>query len=152
MYYPDMALYQSFVVENDPPTLSIGWLDGAHEYAQGQVSELFLERLWAFCQLPVNQTRGLYECDLCTEPGFGVRLQRGDEQIWLGSAEVRVFAPDDTAYAAPDMIYHYVVDHHYLPPEEFIRAVLDGPLPDSPEYLARAEQYEWGRLARRLRR
>jgi hypothetical protein len=50
------------------------------------------------------------------------------------------------------MIYHYVVDHHYLPPEEFISAVLDGPLPDSPEYLARAERYEWGRRERRLRR
>jgi hypothetical protein len=37
-------------------------------------------------------------------------------------------------------------------PEDFIRAVLNGPLPDSPEYLARAERYEWGRLARRLRR
>jgi len=50
------------------------------------------------------------------------------------------------------MIYHYVVDHRYLPPEEFIRAMPEGPLPDTPEYLVWAAQYEWGHRAARERR
>ena len=27
-------------------------------------------------------------------------------------------------YAAPDLIYHYVKEHRYLPPTDFINAVL----------------------------
>ena len=79
-------------------------------------------------------------------------MRRGNDELWLGSAEIRVFSNEGVTYAAPNLIYHYIVDHHYLPPEEFIRAVLEGPLPDSPEYLARAEQVEWGRRAARYRR
>lgn len=152
MYYQDLTLYQYIPIEGDPTTLNIGWLGDGQEYPKGQVSEPFVERLWTFCLFPVNQMRGYHECDLCTEPTFGVRFQRGEEQLWLGSAEIRVFGLDDTAYAAPNMIYHYIVDHHYLPPDVFIRAVLEGPLPDTPEYLAHAAHYEWGRRAARMRR
>jgi hypothetical protein len=151
LYYQDLTPYQYIFVEKDSPTLNIGWLDSPHEYPQGQVSKLFLERLWLFCQSPVNQTRGFHECEFCAEPSFGVQLEQGDEQLWLGSAEIRVFALDGTAYAAPNMIYHYIVDHHYLPPAEFVQAVVEGPLPDTPEYLECAECYEWGRMARRFR-
>ncbi len=41
---------------------------------------------------------------------------------------------DGTVYAAPDLIYHYVVAHHYRPPDEFIQAVMETPLPGSQEY------------------
>jgi hypothetical protein len=61
----------------------------------------------------VKQTRGRYECDFCTgkeKPG--------------SSAEVRVPGKNGRVYAAPHMIHHYVVAHGYLPPEEFIQAVL----------------------------
>ena len=64
---------------------------------------------------------------------------------------MRVFGPAGATYAAPNLIYHYVVDHQYLPPDAFVRAVLDGPLPGSPEYLERADAFEWGRLAARDR-
>ena len=50
------------------------------------------------------------------------QMRRGDEELRLGSAEIRVFGREEGTYAAPDLIYHYVVDHHYLPPEEFIKA------------------------------
>jgi len=41
------------------------------------------------------------------------------------------------------MIYHYINDHHYLPPDEFVQAVLHGPLLGSDEYSRRASQYSW---------
>ncbi len=37
---------------------------------------------------------------------------------------------------APTLIYHYVVDHQYCPPEEFIEAVLTGPVPGSPQHIS----------------
>jgi hypothetical protein len=56
-----------------------------------------------------------------------------------------VFGSDGRTYAAPTLVYHYVVRHHYSPPEEFVRAVLTAPLPDTPEYDARAGQFNWGK-------
>jgi hypothetical protein len=32
------------------------------------------------------------------------------------------------------MIIHYIKEHDYLPPQEFINAVMNGPNPDSKEY------------------
>jgi hypothetical protein len=55
----------------------------------------------------------------------------------LGAAEIRVFAKDGVAYAAPTLVYHYVSVHHYKPPDEFVRALREGPLPSSPEYFER---------------
>jgi len=52
----------------------------------------------------------------------------------LGSAEIRVVGQDGTVYAAPDLIYHYVVVHDYRPPEEFIQAVMETPLPGTQEH------------------
>ncbi len=69
-------------------------------------------------------------CSLCRFVGLVVL---GNKEARLGSAEIRVVYEGKT-YAAPNMIYHYVVKHHYRPPDEFIQAVLKGSLPGSPEY------------------
>src|SRR2546428_13429610 len=76
---------------------------------------------------PVHQMRGYHKCELCSAPTSGVHVRRGDEEQSLGSAQIRVFGSGDATYAAPNLIYHYVVDHHYRPPEAFIQAVLEGP-------------------------
>lgn len=34
-------------------------------------------------------------------------------------------------------IYHYVRDHHYAPPKEFVQAITRGPLPTTRPYRAR---------------
>jgi hypothetical protein len=49
--------------------------------------------------------------------------------VLLGSAEAWISDHRGTVYAAPNLIYHYVRDVGYLPPEEFVEAVV-----------------EWGRL------
>jgi hypothetical protein len=51
--------------------------------------------------------------------------QSGRKKILLGSAEIWVPALGQAViYAAPDLIYHYVKEHRYLPPADFINAVL----------------------------
>ncbi|MBQ3665050.1 MAG: hypothetical protein II919_02960 [Lachnospiraceae bacterium] len=37
-------------------------------------------------------------------------------------------------YAAPDLVIHYIINHQYLPPKEFIDAVMNGPKPGGEEY------------------
>ena len=34
----------------------------------------------------------------------------------------------------PEMVVHYIEQHHYCPPGEFISAVLRSPLPNTEEY------------------
>jgi hypothetical protein len=151
MYCSDLSPYQSLVEAGDPLSLNVGWLDGAHDYVRGDVPNSFLDLLLAYCTIPVHPMRGYHRCELCTEPVYRFRVPLTNGDLYLGSAEIRVFNNKGVAYAAPNLIYHYVADHRYCPPEEFIKAVLDGPPPDSPEYWEYAKQFQWGRMALRER-
>jgi len=42
----------------------------------------------------------------------------------LGSAEVRVQGVDGTVFLAPDLVFHYVTEHGYLPPPSFLEALV----------------------------
>jgi hypothetical protein len=37
-------------------------------------------------------------------------------------------------FVAPEMVIHYVEQHKYLPPDEFILALTRSPLPGTDEY------------------
>ena len=154
MYYPDLSPYVYFrehvtalpaefdAIWNQPSVVNIGWLDPAFPFETGIVSERFMDRLFELCRHKVNQTRGLHFCPYCTSPATVVlrvksegevkeilapvpmRTKRNHISINLGSAEIRVVDPYGVTYACPDMIYHYVADHGYLPPDAFINAVL----------------------------
>jgi len=59
-------------------------------------------------------------------------LTRDGKEIYLGNGSIEVSASEEgVVYHAPTLIYHYIVDHQYLPPQEFIDAVLR--LPHSPQ-------------------
>lgn len=45
------------------------------------------------------------------------------EGLILGSAEIEVEDDHGKIYVAPDLLYHYITGHHYLPPRQFIEAV-----------------------------
>jgi hypothetical protein len=124
MYYEDLSLYAYIIREAAPNVLNVGWLEASHPYPKGEVSEEFLDRLFELCQSPVNRTRGWQECQFCEKASFGVRVVRGDRELVLGSAEIRVAGEGGVIYAAPNMIYHYVADHGYRPPDAFIEAVM----------------------------
>jgi|YNPNPStandDraft_1061719.scaffolds.fasta_scaffold37064_2 hypothetical protein len=129
-------------------TLSIGWLSRHVPYPKGSTLANFQDRLFVFCLNPVLRTRGFHTCEFCSSPApFLTYVKHRDREIGLGAAEIRVIYRN-RVYAAPDLIYHYVVEHQYCPPEEFIEAVLQGPLPGSTEYNLFLENwhkvYNWG--------
>jgi hypothetical protein len=140
-YYPDLSRYQYFSRAINPPSLTIGWLDVTHGFPVGSTDSLFTERLWLYCRNRVWATRGYHQCEICSEPQWPYIATRGDQELKLGSAEIRVLGTDNIIYAAPDLIYHYVVDHQYLPPQEFIDAVVHGLSPDSDAYQALKQKY-----------
>jgi len=134
MYFPDLSPYTYWDDEADRNTLNVGWLDDAHPYPTGAVSDTFLDALWPYCTGFIRLTFGFHTCPFCHED-IGVEVIRHGERATLGSAEIRVIGIGEMSYAAPDMIYHYIVDHGYLPPKDFIQAVLESPFPPtSPDY------------------
>lgn len=163
MYFPDLTPYtyglerRRRFFEDPPPTLNVGWLEPPHNFPTGEVTEEFQDKLFALCVRPIQRTRGYYTCGFCPPldqeeiltlhqgknavtniAWFTTEVCRHGEGHNIGSAEVHVEDIDSTRYAAPNLIYHYVIAHHYLPPPGFVRAVLDGtrvPDPDPrPEF------------------
>ena len=124
-YFPDLTRYSFLPTAETSPALNVGWLDPAHAFSRGATGPDFHSGLFALCQQPVHRTRGIHRCGFCSAP-LGTAPMRetlAGDTIFLGSAEVRVIG-EGVTYAAPDLIYHYVVRHEYRPPEEFIRAVV----------------------------
>jgi hypothetical protein len=47
----------------------------------------------------------------------------------------------EVLYVAPKMVAHYVEAHGYVPPAEFVAAVLDSPPPETEQYRQAVEQF-----------
>lgn len=153
-YYPDLSPYRYFPSDDTPVAVNIGWLSGWYPFRRGKVPLPFLERLREFCIAKVMSTRGFHSCGIgwcklrqCSGLSFlqsQIHVDYKNQELRLGSAEIRVFGLGAIVYAAPNLIYHYVSAHQYRPPEEFVQAVLTSPLPSSQEYQQRAQEQGWG--------
>jgi hypothetical protein len=107
--------------------VNIGWLDKQHPFLQIPTERAFHRRLFDFSQYRINQTRGFFDCEFCG------KLDESDI-TQISSCETRVFGSDGVVYASPELICHYVVAHHYRPPNVFIEAVMNGPQPFTETY------------------
>jgi hypothetical protein len=154
-YFSDL----SFSTSDSHPAINVGWLQRGHEFETIPPSEETLDLLWSFCAVKVMPARGIHQCDLCATPQTVYADRNGDRRL-LGAAEIRAFSGGSSAsalarrlgqmgsglvllrssalpcmvFAAPNLIYHYVQTHHYKPPDEFLRALKEGPQPPSQEY------------------
>ncbi|MCA8912093.1 MAG: hypothetical protein KDB82_10330 [Planctomycetes bacterium] len=109
---------------------AIGWL-GRKLQPTGDVPDGFLESLlglvWSKRAHPM---RGYHFCQFCelSEDDLHWRpatVALPDGTLFnLGSAEIWVPADDSTVFCAPNLIIHYVKEHRYCPPKQFIDAVM----------------------------
>jgi hypothetical protein len=164
-YFKDLTVYQYATKNSWPLANSVGWLGPDKPFETALPTDPLLDRLWAFCKIMVNPTRGFHWCHLCLErpqkqlPYPNVYC-RGDGQLRLGTAEIRVFSTRgelpteqgstyqynrDVIFAAPNLIYHYVEAHHYKPPDEFVEALFTGPQPGTPafEQMLTKVSFDW---------
>lgn len=135
--YEDLTPYEYFPADESEDTaetvLNVGWLGRESRFATGDATPGLAEALLLLAAShSVHQTRGFHLCELCGPrsapedyepvemPFEAARLGR----VVLGSAEIRVPGADGVAYAAPDLIAHYVTAHGYRPPAEFVRAAV----------------------------
>jgi hypothetical protein len=113
---------------------AIGWLSAEHSYPKGPVPRAFLDRLRSFCArwgdsidaLNWGVAGGWHTCELCNE-------FRASGNFGVPAGAV--------LFVAPQMVGHYVEKHGYLPPQEFIEAVLAAPMPGTSKYADAVEPF-----------
>ena len=118
--------------------IAIGWLHPDHPFLRGTASPEFVRRLteiarnWgkSIAALDWGAAGGFHECEFCSKP---LKARRAGHDLASGTFGVPA---GDRIYYCPEMIAHYVSEHEYLPPPEFVAAVLACPTPGTDEYLA----------------
>jgi hypothetical protein len=127
-WFPDMG-HATMVPLLGDHVRAIGWLHPDHPYPCGTVPAAFQARLEAFARLASDSTvalalpvaHGYHICEFCNDA-------RGWRNFGVPAENV--------LFVAPELVAHYVSEHTYTPPAEFVAAVLASPLPDTPEYRA----------------
>jgi hypothetical protein len=126
MFFPDLST--ECQVDKGDHVRAVGWLSKEHPFPTGPVPPEFLPILWSHIDsvwMPVAMA-GPHFCEFCPEPREGEGRIGGSRNLWIPSASA--------VYVAPELVAHYVQDHGYRPPDEFIAAVLACPPQDSPAF------------------
>lgn len=110
-YFPDLSIHTYTAREPEAGVINIGWLGKGNQFALGNTPPAFAAALKELCAHPVKPHRGFHVCEYCkNNSGNGQIRVRNDEGVW---------------FAAPTMIYHYVTEHQYRPPDQFVDCVLN---------------------------
>jgi hypothetical protein len=129
MHYLDLTPYEYGREAPRPNVLNVGWLSIEHPFQKGEVSVDFLRTLQRLVTSPVNLYRGSHLCEFCPPPPK--ELSAGGA-VWVlkppagttGNGEIRVPGLNGLVYVAPVLVAHYVEAHQYVPPAEFVDAVM----------------------------
>lgn len=114
---------------------AVGWL-GNQVPSSGDTREECIDRLvlaYERKQVLSDGTMGWHDCEICTTedqqcPGGEI----GPVIHWRGR-DLRLYGHghyliqnQDVVYMAPALVLHYILDHQYRPPDEFVEAVIVG--------------------------
>jgi hypothetical protein len=133
-YFPDLSPY-AYGHHAHPGVVHVGWLDNVHPFPHGTVAARLIEKMKRLAATPVELYRGKHICELCAEPPGLVKTKPINRIVidpscswarWVGqrssNGEIRV-SRGGVTFAAPVLIVHYIAEHAYLPPSDFLRAV-----------------------------
>ena len=104
MYFKDLEK----VKDHTRTLVKVGWLDINEPFNQGMVPDGLLDKLKSI--RTCNHMKGSHRCPFCDNT-------KSSSSIWIRLG-------DYDYYDSPQMIIHYIEDHNYLPPQEFIDAVM----------------------------
>jgi hypothetical protein len=113
MYFPDLYVEE---MHFDVKAIKVGWLDSGEPYSKSDEDPETLEKIAALIikldQIgPAIFTKGFHVCPFC--------------QGKTSSTQFNIKVDEKTFYDAPHMIIHYMLVHDYMPPQEFIDAVMN---------------------------
>ncbi len=109
--------------------LNVGWLSSRRAFPTGAVPPDFTMALARLHEVPVALTRGYHLCEFCPKSRNADphRFDAGSP-FWgsaeYGNGEIVVPGESGVRYVAPRLALHYVTEHGYRPPQEFLDAVL----------------------------
>jgi hypothetical protein len=124
-YYPDLG--ETTQIASGPHVRAIGWLDAQHPFARGVFPVDSLAKLAEFADSSFKSVvalgwpvaMGRHTCEIC-----GAASSGGNFGVPAG----RIL------FVCPEMLYHYVEAHAYLPPPEFLSALVAAPLAGTDAY------------------
>ena len=131
-HHEDLSSYKYGMTLTIPEVKNIGWIDKNQQFNMGDVSPDFVQKLKELifnsdegpCNILVNELRGSYDCPVCEK--HEIKISNENDYFILGSSELWV--PDNRSeehyFATFGLIIHYIEDHQYQPPQDFIEAVL----------------------------
>jgi hypothetical protein len=133
-YFPDLSPY-AYGHSAHPGVVHVGWLDGTHAFPKGSGESRMIEKMKLLAEKPVELYRGKHVCELCVEPpdlqktAMPNRVVLDPDCSWAkwvdqrsSNGEVTV-ARGGVTFAAPVLIVHYIEEHCYLPPTQFLQAI-----------------------------
>jgi hypothetical protein len=133
-YFPDLAPY-AYGHSAHPGVVHVGWLDDSHPFPKGPVESRLIKKMKLLKEKPVELYRGTHLCELCVAPPdlektiMPNRIVIDPNCSWSqwaaqrsGNGEIRVSSSGVT-FAAPVLIVHYIEEHCYLPPAQFLKAI-----------------------------
>lgn len=123
--FPDLGTVT--MIDAGEHVRAVGWLSDEQPFAVGDVPPEFLHRLRDFARR---------WCDSATALGWASFMGWHDCELCGGSVASGNFGVPygDLLFVAPEMVPHYVEAHRYRPPDQFITALLESPLPGTDQY------------------
>lgn len=129
-FFPDLTLYETDSQVILPEVLNIGWLSPLKPFATGNVPNDFINKLNKLlknsnssnAKVVMGPWMGTFTCPLCGINNWEIQERIphiGNAEIWIPSASRKNFY-----YSSSTWICHYILDHKYLPPDEYIESVL----------------------------
>ena len=124
-WFPDLGTTTQ--VDSGEHVRAVGWLSAQQPFPVGAVPAGILDRLWQFAGKSDDSIDAL---------GWGIAMGLHDCELCNGCSGTRNFGvpSSELLFVAPQMLPHYVEVHRYLPPAEFMRALMQSPLPGTDEY------------------
>ncbi len=138
-WYPELG--RGCMAGGGDDVRAVGWLSGKQPYPTGGVPPVFVETLRSHLNPPWQPftINGLHTCDI--GGGLWHRWRREPVREWRN-----LFVPTrECVYIAPAMVLHYVIDHSYRPPHEFIEAIQQCPRWEAKREAAHKRSQQWVR-------
>ena len=103
-------------------SVAIGYLSIEEEYNKGPVSQNFINKLQQLWDTGATlMSLGHHECELCIDEGNYTKRALSSSEKILRDDKNKI------EYMFPQMIFHYIEEHGYQPPEDFVIFVLSAP-------------------------
>ncbi|WP_347253269.1 hypothetical protein [Leminorella grimontii] len=126
--FEDLSSYAYYLNKPIDVIYNVGWLAGLGEYPRGRCAPEFIGKLKAVfrgterADFAFNRVRGNSPCVICWECLVIDTMHR---EIPLGFCELLIPSLENGKfYASPSLIIHYIEEHGYQPPDEYVKAVM----------------------------